>query len=329
MFQFSLSELMLQILREYNEYLGLNNPPPTAQMYNALAMYIDKLKKVVERNEEIANSDKVEILSKIDQEKEMIMSVIGEESERLDALYNRVEADENFSFSFVKGDTSTEIIMQHSSGDYIVAKIYNQDAQQLSNSIEGSDTVVVDINENGDKLEIHLDSEIVNKVERALLMPSSMVTTAIELVGVGGGNTQKMVRLGSGLTYDSSTQTISAENGGGGSQNSKIYRHTILFWQEPGLIDPPPHAFKCHIVNSVATPYTNIFEALDELPLWTIGGYAGTSPTVHQGGDNTVVYNGYSYNTEYGLYEMYLFSILQYSSLPILVSGIEDEVTEI
>lgn len=45
-------------------------------------------------------------------------------------------------------------------------------AIDLSELFEGSDTVVVDINETNDKIEIHLDAEIVNKLQRAILTPT-------------------------------------------------------------------------------------------------------------------------------------------------------------
>ena len=51
--------------------------------------------------------------------------------------------------------------------------IENLEASDLIDLFEGSETVVVDLNETGDKIEIHLDSELIAKIERALLMPTS------------------------------------------------------------------------------------------------------------------------------------------------------------
>lgn len=48
--------------------------------------------------------------------------------------------------------------------------------EDLSKLLEGSDTVVVDINEAGDKIEIHLDGEVVAKLDRAILTPISPPT---------------------------------------------------------------------------------------------------------------------------------------------------------
>lgn len=50
------------------------------------------------------------------------------------------------------------------------------DVNTLANLIEGSETVIVDVNEAGTKLEVHLDSEVVAKIDRAILTPVSAVT---------------------------------------------------------------------------------------------------------------------------------------------------------
>lgn len=51
------------------------------------------------------------------------------------------------------------------------------DAYTLQNSINGSDDVIVDVDENNDKLEIHLSAELQAKLARVLLLPLSTPST--------------------------------------------------------------------------------------------------------------------------------------------------------
>lgn len=44
---------------------------------------------------------------------------------------------------------------------------------ELAEKIEGSETIVIDENEAGTALEVHLDAEVVNKIDRAILTPTS------------------------------------------------------------------------------------------------------------------------------------------------------------
>lgn len=58
-------------------------------------------------------------------------------------------------------------------------------------NIKGSETIVVDVDEFDNALEIHLDSEFVNKIERALLLPLSSPSEDM-FVLVGVNNSQKL-----------------------------------------------------------------------------------------------------------------------------------------
>lgn len=47
---------------------------------------------------------------------------------------------------------------------------------QLETKIDGSETVIVDVNEAGTALEVHLDEEVVEKIDRAILQPVDAVS---------------------------------------------------------------------------------------------------------------------------------------------------------
>ena len=84
-------------------------------------------------------------------------------------------------------------------------------ATDLIDYFEGSDTVVVDINKAGDKIEIHLDGEVIDKLNRAILQPVNAVSE----------DSVPVVSHNRDVTY----KPLS-EIGGGGT---KLYAHTIDF----------------------------------------------------------------------------------------------------
>ena len=70
--------------------------------------------------------------------------------------------------------------------------------QQLHNLIEGSPTVVADINEGGTAINIHLDNAYKTKVDNSLQAPTVAPLTD-ELVGIGTNKGQKRIGIGTGL----------------------------------------------------------------------------------------------------------------------------------
>lgn len=180
MFECRLNEFVVEILQQYNAALGLNNPPPTAQLLNAMASFI---KQNTVKNIELS----------------------------FDGISNELTAKATYNdnrFAETKVDLSS--------------LKYEVDVFDLAEKLEGSDTVVVDINEAGNKVEIHLDSEVVAKIDRALLMPVS-APIEFELVGINEQKEQVRVKLGSGVSYNAETQTIESSIDGG----TKLYRHMV------------------------------------------------------------------------------------------------------
>lgn len=61
--------------------------------------------------------------------------------------------------------------------------------------IEGTGTIICDVDEANKKINIHLDAAYKNKIDRALQLPAT-APTATQLVGVGTNNAQTMVGVG-------------------------------------------------------------------------------------------------------------------------------------
>lgn len=73
-------------------------------------------------------------------------------------------------------------------------------------SLKGSESVIVDISEDDRHIEIHLDADIVSKIERALLIPLNSSGT-FQIVSVSSDNSQTMLGIGAGIeTRDDTLQ---------------------------------------------------------------------------------------------------------------------------
>lgn len=69
--------------------------------------------------------------------------------------------------------------------------------------IEGTGTIICDVDETNKKINIHLDAAYKNKIDHALQLPTT-APTATQLVGVGTNNAQTMFGVGDGLFIDNS-----------------------------------------------------------------------------------------------------------------------------
>lgn len=76
----------------------------------------------------------------------------------------------------------------------------------FTSSLKGSESVIVDISEDDRHIEIHLDADIVSKIERALLIPLNSTGT-IRIVSISSDNSQTMLGIGAGIeTRDNTLQ---------------------------------------------------------------------------------------------------------------------------
>lgn len=90
--------------------------------------------------------------------------------------------------------------------------------------LKGSESIVIDVDESGDFIDIHLDADIAAKLGRVLVTPMS-APASVSLVAVDTSNAQTMLTLGDGLSV--SGGVLSASGGGGGV--GKLYLHNITF----------------------------------------------------------------------------------------------------
>lgn len=130
---------------------------------------------------------------------------------------------------------------------------------ELAEKIEGSETIVIDENEAGTALEVRLDAEVVNKIDRAILTPTA------------GSNVNR-------LPYIDSTKTVKYAllNGNVGISNGRLmaqtegkgslFLHTFKFILNGGadvliIFAPSYYAEPFDLMTKGATP--EYFEALE------------------------------------------------------------------
>lgn len=274
MFQYSLSELMLRILREYNEHLGLNNPPPTAQLYNSLALYIENVKEDAAESFNNLNGKVVTIRDDLTQ------------------LQDFVANDMFIEFRFTDNPDYTLVEGRKTGGWREVGKIYKQTAEQLQNKIEGSDSIVVDLNETGDKLEIHIDYEVLNKIERALLIPSTY-PTEFELVGVDTDRKQQRVRLGDGLTYNELSGILEVSGGGGSAKPLYMHSFELSF----GIGGDKKCKFNIRALSTQSEEFTstNIISSLDSSDLIIVKAMMYDYTYTNYFPVTSIIFTGYSF----------------------------------
>ena len=86
--------------------------------------------------------------------------------------------------------------------------------------IEGSQTVVCDIDETNHKVNIHLEAGYKNKIDRALQLPAQ-APTAVQIPAVGTNNAQTMLGVGDGLAVEGGKLKVT--NGSGARYLNILY----------------------------------------------------------------------------------------------------------
>lgn len=81
------------------------------------------------------------------------------------------------------------------------------DANTLLNYLQGSESVIVDLNENGDKLKVHIDNNILNKINFALVKPNEAPSDYV-IVTINDLGQQENVLIGTSLIVDSENKKL-------------------------------------------------------------------------------------------------------------------------
>ena len=141
--------------------------------------------------------------------------------------------------------------------------------QQLHSLIEGSPTVVADINEAGTAINIHLDNVYKTKVDNSLQVPT-YTSTATQLVAIGSNKAQTMLGIGSGLAIVSGQLAVTASKAFAvfaiNNTGTEYYGDKKVYFmcQAPfsgGSIDT---YFRSHVLNAMI-PFMNAIDMDEEI----------------------------------------------------------------
>lgn len=96
--------------------------------------------------------------------------------------------------------------------------------------LKGSESIVIDVDESGDFIDIHLDADIAAKLGRVLVTPMS-APASVSLVAVDTSNAQTMLTLGSGLSVSDGVLSASGGGGGGGGGYDVHCNDSYVFYR--------------------------------------------------------------------------------------------------
>lgn len=89
---------------------------------------------------------------------------------------------------------------------------YPTTARDVYNFLEGSETIVADLNEDETAVELHLDNEINNKITNSLQKPATLAEDILVGCSTGNGSpVQTNVKIGSGLQFQNGTLSATGE----------------------------------------------------------------------------------------------------------------------
>ena len=132
--------------------------------------------------------------------------------------------------------------------------------------IEGTGTIICDVDEANKKINIHLDAAYKNKIDHALQLPTT-APRATQLVGVGTNNAQTMLGIGEGLSI----------NGGNLETNTQSGQYYIEINNGIAGI-----SLKCGTMGDSMhdlTPEENVQEIIANLGQMYVSGYVSYSQT--------------------------------------------------
>lgn len=153
-----MAKTLREILIEYANTRGGGLPVTPEEMCNALVLWV----------QEQFSDEHI---------RELFPATVG--SNPIQASYNASDNSYNIKLKY---DSSDSVFLgSNESGIHAAVKaqwikdnFFN--AIDLSEMFEGSDTIVVDLSEDSQHIEIHLDADVVNKIERAILLPLNAPT---------------------------------------------------------------------------------------------------------------------------------------------------------
>ena len=135
----------------------------------------------------------------------------------------------NITYSQATGYSFTSKMIFLETSDYVgfVISPATITAQQLSNIIKDSETIIVGLDGSGTKLELQLSADTLNRLMKSLITPMS-APSDIEIVAIDNNNSQIMLELGDGLYVVDGQLKVSGGGSGGTTNYQDLDNKPIL-----------------------------------------------------------------------------------------------------
>lgn len=135
----------------------------------------------------------------------------------------------NITYSQATGYSFTSKMIFLETSDYVgfVISPATITAQQLSNIINDSETIIVGLDGSGTKLELQLSANTLNRLMKSLITPMSAPSN-IEIVAIDNNNSQIMLELGEGLYVVDGQLKVSGGGSGGTTNYQDLDNKPIL-----------------------------------------------------------------------------------------------------
>lgn len=135
----------------------------------------------------------------------------------------------NITYSQATGYSFTSKMIFLETSDYVgfVISPATITAQQLSNIINDSETIIVGLDGSGTKLELQLSADTLNRLMKSLITPMSAPSN-IEIVAIDNNNSQIMLELGDGLYVVDGQLKVSGGGSGGTTNYQDLDNKPIL-----------------------------------------------------------------------------------------------------
>lgn len=188
--------------------------------------------------------------------------------------------------------------------------------------LKGSGSIVIDVDESGNYFNIHLDANIVSKINRALVTPA-IAPSSTSIVAVNTSKSQTMLDIGYGLKLEGNTlkaaiapnptaeatqelsklqvgnTVYSIPSGGGGGGGTQLYLHQIKI---------SPEAIYFYVISAYASEFTDELQLAVTTNTCSITYWNDTGKTANSviamGNQNTSTSNFFKIETDGTLSEI-------------------------
>lgn len=181
-----------------------------------------------------------------------------------------------------------EYIYVNNQWEFLGSQSFDLTADTVANVIEDSESVVAMVKDG--KVTFEVSTELTNRIARALVTPVS-ASAQTKLVAIDNTNSQKLLYIGKGLSYDNNALYVTDAVEGGGTIDDKAARKQLLLGAD-GVLNGNYYVFTVQNAEDFLEYRTNLTKFLVDLHLPVVGDLDTTKEVAITFGNTTYyVYN--------------------------------------